>query len=75
MRQAHVLYGGPSTSGAFDLDHEVYQGRLMPSAKASTLIAQEAGQTKAKRAKVMKITKIRFAFGRAVALFCLFSLL
>ncbi|XP_068492237.1 uncharacterized protein [Phaseolus vulgaris] len=41
VRQAHLLYGGPPTSGSFDLDCEVYQGRLMPSAEAAALAAQE----------------------------------
>ena len=39
MRQTHVLYGGPSTTGNFDLDCEVYQGRLMPSAEAAAFAA------------------------------------
>ena len=43
MRQAHVLYGGPPATGDFDLDCEVYQGRLMPSADVAALTAQEAG--------------------------------
>ena len=42
VRQAHVLYGGPPATGSFDLDYEVYQGRLMPSAEAAALAAQEA---------------------------------
>jgi len=42
VRQAHVLYGGPLATGSFDLDYEVYQGRLMPSAEAAALAAQEA---------------------------------
>jgi len=41
VRQAHVLYGGPPATGEFDLDCEVYQGRLMPSAEVATLTAQE----------------------------------
>ena len=43
MRQAHALYGGPPTAGSFDLDCEVYQGRLMPSAEAAALAAREGG--------------------------------
>ncbi|XP_068484845.1 uncharacterized protein [Phaseolus vulgaris] len=42
VRQAHVFYGGPPATGSFDLDYEVYQGRLMPSAEAAALAAQEA---------------------------------
>ncbi|XP_068497770.1 uncharacterized protein [Phaseolus vulgaris] len=45
--QAHVLYGGPSAFGDFDLDHEVYQDRLMLSAEASALAAQEVESTEA----------------------------
>jgi len=45
VRQAHVLYGGPPPSGAFDLDCEVYQGRLVPSAEMGALAAQKAGST------------------------------
>ena len=45
VHQAHVLYGGSSTSGAFDLDHEVYQGQIMPIAEMRALAAQEAGPT------------------------------
>ena len=41
VRQAHVLYGGPPANGEFDLDCEVYQGRLMPSAEVAALTAQE----------------------------------
>ena len=37
VRQAHVLYGGPPTSSAFDLDHEVYQDRIMPIAEIKAL--------------------------------------
>ena len=35
--------GGPPASSAFNLNHEVYQGRLMPNAEASALATQEAG--------------------------------
>jgi len=42
VRQAHVLYGGPPATGEFDLDCEVYQGRLMPSAEVAALTVQEA---------------------------------
>ena len=45
VRLAHVLYGGPSASGAFDLDHEVYQGRIMPITEMKALAAQEDGPT------------------------------
>jgi len=41
VRQAHVLYGVPPATGEFDLDCEVYQGRLMPSAEVAALNAQE----------------------------------
>jgi len=51
VRQAHVLYGGLPTSGAFDLDHEMYQDRLMPSAKASALAAQEAAPVEGETGK------------------------
>jgi len=40
VRQAHVLYGGPPAAGEFDLDCEVYQGRIMPSAEVAALTAQ-----------------------------------
>ena len=39
VRQAHVLYGGPPATGEFDLDCEVYQGRLMPNAEVAALTA------------------------------------
>ena len=42
VRQAHVLYGGPPATGGFDLDCEVYQGRIMPSAKVAALTARGA---------------------------------
>ena len=41
MRQTHVLYGGPPASGNFDIDYEVYQGRLVPSSEVVALVAQE----------------------------------
>ena len=41
VRQAHVLYGGPPASGNFDMDYEVYQGRLVPSSEVAALVAQE----------------------------------
>ena len=41
VRQAHVLYGEPPATGEFDLDSEVYQGRLMSSAEVAALTAQE----------------------------------
>ena len=43
VRQAHVLYGGPTATGNFDLDCEVYQGRLVSSAEVVALAAQEGG--------------------------------
>jgi len=42
VRQAHVLYGGPPASGDFNIDYEVYQGRLVSSAEVGALVAQEA---------------------------------
>jgi len=42
VRQDHVLYGGAPASGNFDIDHEVYQGRLVPSDEVGALVAQEA---------------------------------
>jgi len=45
--QAHVLCGGPPASGDFDLDHEVYQDRLMLNAEASALATQEVESTEA----------------------------
>ncbi len=42
VRQAHVLYGGPPATGSFNMDYEVYQGRLVPSAEVGALSAQEA---------------------------------
>jgi len=42
VRQAHVLYGGPPTAGEFNMDYEVHQGRLVPSAEVGALVAQEA---------------------------------
>ena len=43
-----MLYGGSSASGAFDLDHEVYQGQIMPIAEMKALARQEAGTTEGK---------------------------
>jgi len=48
FRQAHVLYGGSPVSGAFDLDHEVYQSRIMPIAEMKALVSQQAGSTEGK---------------------------
>jgi len=42
VRQAHVLYGGSPATGEFDLDCEVYQGRILPSAEVAALTAQGA---------------------------------
>jgi len=42
VRQAHVLYGGSPATGEFDLDCEVYQGRIMLSAEVAALTAQGA---------------------------------
>jgi len=42
VRQAHVLYGGPPTTSEFDIDCEVHQGRLVPSAEVGALAAQKA---------------------------------
>ena len=42
VRQAHVLYGGSPTFGDFDMDYDVYQGRLVPSAEMGALVAPEA---------------------------------
>jgi len=42
VRQAHVLYGGSPAFGDFDIDCEVHQGRLVPSAEVGALAAQEA---------------------------------
>ena len=39
VRQAHVLYRGSSATGEFDVDCEVYQGRIMPSAEVAALTA------------------------------------
>jgi len=41
VHQALVLYGGSPTSGDFNIDYEVYQGRLEPSSEVAALIAQE----------------------------------
>ena len=43
-----MLYGGSPASGDFDLDHEVYQGRIMPIAEIRALTRQEAGPTEGK---------------------------
>ena len=43
VRQAHFLYGGPPASGDFNMDYEVHQGRLVPSAEAGALEAQAGG--------------------------------
>ena len=45
VRQAHVLYGGSSASGAFDLDHEVYQVQIMPIVEMKALASQQVGPT------------------------------
>jgi len=54
VRQAHMLFGGLLASCDFDLDHEVYQGRLMPSAEASALAVQEAGAIEVKVGKCLE---------------------
>ena len=48
VRQAHVLYGGSPTSGAFDLDHKVYQGQIMPIAEIKALVKKQVGSTEGK---------------------------
>jgi len=40
VHQVHVLYGGPPAAGEFDLDCEVYQGWIMPSAEEAALTAR-----------------------------------
>ncbi|KAK7335108.1 hypothetical protein VNO80_26879 [Phaseolus coccineus] len=65
VRQTHVLYGGLSASSAFDLDHEVYQGRIMPISGMKALGVSKLGQ--------LGVMKTRFAFGWVVAF--VFSLL
>jgi len=42
IRQAHVLYGGPPAADDFDLNCEVYRGRLVPSSEVAALIAEES---------------------------------
>jgi len=42
VRQTHVLYGGPPAVGELNMDYEVHQGRLVPSAEVGVLAAQEA---------------------------------
>ena len=37
VRQAHVLYGGLPTSSTFDIENEVYEGRIMPTAEARAM--------------------------------------
>jgi len=49
-----MLFGGLLASCDFDLDHEVYQGRLMPSAEASALAVQEAGAIEVKVGKCLE---------------------
>jgi len=55
VRQAHVLYGGSPAIGDFDLDCEVYQGRLVPSAEVGALAAQEAGSTEAEEGDCVEV--------------------
>ena len=40
VHQAHVLYRGPSASGTFDLDNEVYLDRIMPIVEMNALVRQ-----------------------------------
>jgi len=62
VRQAHVLYGGSPTTGEFDLDCEVYQGRIMPSAEVAALTAQgvepagtEGGEAEAEEGECVEV--------------------
>jgi len=55
VRQAHVLYGGPSATGEFDIDCEIHQGRLVPSAKMGALATQEAGPTEAEEGECIEV--------------------
>ena len=55
VRQAHVLYGGLPASGAFDLDCEVYQSRLVPSVEVGALAAQEAGLTEGEEGECVEV--------------------
>jgi len=53
--QAHVLYGGPPATSDFDLDCEVYQGRLVPSAEVAALAAQETGPAEAEEGECVEV--------------------
>jgi len=53
--QAHVLYGGTPTTGEFNMDHEVYQGRLVPSSEMGALAAQEVGPTEAEEGECIEV--------------------
>ena len=55
MCQAHVLYGGPPATGEFNMDYEVYQGWLVPSAEMDALATQEAGPTEAEKGKCIEV--------------------
>jgi len=50
----YALWGPPAT-GEFDLDCEVYQGRLVPSAEVGALAAQEDGPTKAEEGECVEV--------------------
>jgi len=39
VQQAHLLYGGPPTEGDFDVNKDVYEGRLMTFSEANKLQA------------------------------------
>jgi len=62
VRQALVLYGGSPAYGNFNIDNEVYQGRLVPSSEVGALVAQEtepagteAGEAEAEEGECVEI--------------------
>ena len=55
MRQAHVFCGGSLATGEFNMDYEVYQGRLVPSSEMGALAAQEARPTEAEQGECIEV--------------------
>ncbi|XP_068484699.1 uncharacterized protein [Phaseolus vulgaris] len=55
VRQAHVLYGGPPATGEFNIDCEVHQGRLVPSAEMGALAAEEVGPIEVEEGECIEV--------------------
>jgi len=47
--------GGPPAVGEFDMDCEVHQGRLVPSAEMGALATQEAGSTESEEGECIEV--------------------